>query len=652
MTDILENLTEPQREAVTHMDGPMLVLAGAGSGKTRVVTRRIAYLISKGVWPEQILAMTFTNKAAREMQERVEALTGSQARWVGTFHSTCARFLRRDVERLQDGRTGNYSIFDAGDQQSLVKLCLRELDVSDKEMTPQRVANYISRQKTAMIPPDVALTHAASYQTQTSARAYGLYELRLRELNAVDFDDLLLLTVRILEDNPELQDIYRSRFRYLLIDEYQDTNRIQYRLMQLLTGPAKNVHVTGDPDQSIYSWRGACYRNIMDFTVDFPTARVIRLEQNYRSTQPILDAANMLIRNNQDRFEKELFTDRTAGPPVRVVAVPGDREEAAWVAERIVQLTLEGYALSDMAVFYRTNAQSRPFEEALLRATIPYQVVGGLRFFDRLEVKDVLAHLHIMANPRDALALQRVVGCRSTGVGSKSLQTVLDRSTALGIPPVSLLCDPDFPRLYGARCSAKLIDFSAWCRRLVDIPLTPVGDCVEAAVHSSGLIEHFEDRRDKDPLVEDRIENIESLVNRAYQFGEDHPNASLHDFLADVALVSDVDYHDGSANAVSLMTLHSSKGLEFPIVFIVGVEEKLLPHANSMDDPEAVEEERRLLYVGITRGKDEVSLLHAQQRFAWGATHECQSSRFLRELPGDGLDYVDLAYSRSNRFAW
>ncbi len=643
MDNILDDLTGAQQEAVTHMDGPMLVVAGAGSGKTRVVTRRIAYLISKGVWPDQILAMTFTNKAANEMKERVEALTGDRPRWVGTFHSACARLLRRDIVRLEDGRDSNYTIFDAGDQQTIVKLCMKELRIEDSELTPAAVSTAISRWKCGLKTPEDALQDAHSVLATFSARTFDLYERRLRELNGVDFDDLLLLTVRLLERCPEIRDIYHSRFRYLLIDEYQDTNRIQYRLMKLLAGPARNVHVTGDPDQSIYSWRGANYRNIMEFTKDYPQARVVRLEQNYRSTQPILDLANALIRHNFDRIEKDLFSEQTGGALPRVVSVYSDRDEAAWVAERVMMLQLEGYHRQDMAVFYRTNGQSRPFEDLFIRASIPYQVVGNVRFYERMEIKDILAHLRLLVNPRDAVSLERVAGCRPTGVGAKTLAALLARSGEVGEAPFRMLSDADFEHRYPGRKSKKLLAFAEWCRELSRISQSPVGECVHQVVLHSTLVDHFEARKDKDPLAEDRLGNLEALVDRAFEFENDRPGTTLGDFLQDVALISDVDTHESGAEAVSLMTLHSAKGLEFPVVFIVGLEEQLLPHANCRDDLDAVDEERRLFYVGITRGKEEVAILHASRRYVWGEIQYRQPSRFLKELPRTGIETLKLA---------
>ena len=643
MTDLLSDLTGPQREAVTHLDGPMLVVAGAGSGKTRVVTRRIAYLVSKGVWPSQILAMTFTNKAAREMRERVESLVGEAPTWVGTFHSTCARLLRRDLEKLGDGRTGQFTIYDSDDQRSVVKLCLREMGLDSKEFSPSSFQSEISRAKCAMLTPaDVGDGSDRAFLPEV----FAAYEDRLRSLNAVDFDDLLLLTVRLLEARPDLRDVYHSRFRYLLVDEYQDTNRTQYELIRLFCGPARNVHVTGDPDQSIYSWRGADYRNIMDFTTDYPEAKVVRLEQNYRSTQSILEVANTVIRCNTRRIEKELFTDNELGASVKVIELADERDEARLVVGRVTELRLDGEQLRDMAVFYRTNAQSRAFEEELLRAGIPYQILGGLRFYERKEVKDVIAHLQLLVNPRDAVSLQRVVEARPTGVGGKTLSRITAAAEIRRQPVLHFLQTHDFAEQLGGKVSAKVREFGLWCQQLGEIEQAPVGACVRAVIDHSGLVEFYQEKGDTDPRAENRLENLNALIEQATVYDDDHPDATLAQFLEEVALVADVDNHDPEAEALTLMTLHSSKGLEFPYVFIVGLEEGYLPHTNCCDDPDQVEEERRLFYVGLTRARKEAILSLVQRRYMWGQTDYRIPSRFLDELPAENVERARFAAQR------
>ena len=475
---------------------------------------------------------------------------------------------------------------------------------------------------------------------------YARYEEKMRALNALDFDDLLLLMVRLLEENPALRETYHARFRYLLVDEYQDTNRLQYLLMKRLTGPDRNVHATGDPDQSIYSWRGAEYRNILDFTEDYPDAKVVRLEQNYRSTRPILNAANELIRFNQRRIEKDLFTEKDHGSPVKVVRVSGERDEARWVVGRIEQLRLDGVNLRDMAIFYRTNAQSRAFEDVLLDVGIPYQIVGGTRFYERKEIKDILAHLQVLINPRDVVALTRVANCRPTGVGPKALAGLLRQCAEENIGIMDLLCDPDFPACYRGRSTRKLAAFGAWCRKLREIPRESMGDCIFAVIQHSGLRDFYEERVGQDVRAEDRLENLNALVDRGYEYEQARADVSIGSFLEEVTLISDIDSFDGERECLSLMTLHASKGLEFDHVFIGGVEEGYIPHQNSSEDAEAVEEERRLLYVGITRAKEEVCLLHAETRYTWNNATMRLPSRFLDELPRDEVEYI----TRSRRW--
>ncbi len=637
----MTGLTPEQCEAVTHKDGPMLVVAGAGSGKTRVVTRRIAWLIENGVAPQQILAMTFTNKAAGEMKERVEALVGQAPRWVGTFHSLCARFLRFDIEALQDGRNGNFTIFDTADQQGVIKDLLKNYTVDDKRFKPRSVASEISRAKCDMITAENY--GDGSWYAEVIQRVYAGYEARLRAMNGLDFDDLLLLTARLLQSVPEIKEQYRRRFRYLLIDEYQDTNKVQYRLMKSLCNELENVHVTGDPDQSIYSWRGADYSNIMDFQKDFPEARIVRLERNYRSTAKILSAANQLIQYNTDRIEKNLYTEENVGEPVAIVALDSDRDEANWVAEQAARLKSEGNSFARMAIFYRTNAQSRMFEEAFMSAGMPYQLVGGVRFYERKEIKDFLAHIKLLVNPRDDIALRRVLAARPVGVGPKTLEQLQTQALALGMSPFELLSRPNFSEIYAGRTTAKLRDFSYWCRRLQGVAHTPVGEAVRELLRVSGLIEHISVATDKDPAWEERLENLEAFVGRAAEFEAEHPESTLAEFLEDVALVADVDNYDPQADSITLMTLHSAKGLEFPVVFLAGLENGLLPHSNSQDSTANEEEERRLFYVGITRAEQKLFITHASKRLIWGKLEYSRPSPFLGELPTEDMQLLDLA---------
>ncbi len=657
---LLDDLTPAQRLAVTHVNGPMLVVAGAGSGKTRVVTRRVAHLIRLGVRPWRILALTFTNKAAREMRERVEKLVGEAPAWMGTFHSVCARILRNDINILNDGRDNRFSILDQGDQESLVKQALKRLGYDDKSNRPSAVLASISRAKSDFIlPGDYGI---GSWRDEIVRQAYAEYEKALRDLNSLDFDDLLVLAARLLAASPETLAKYRGRFPYLLVDEYQDTNRAQYRLLRALAGDKANLHATGDPDQSIYSWRGADYRNIMDFQSDFPGARLVRLEENYRSGKFILDAANHLIRHNPHRIAKDLFTGRPGGEKVAVARLQSDRMEAQWVAERLAELRAKGGRLGEMAIFYRTNAQSRPLEESLMRSGIPYQLVGGVRFYERREIKDLLAHLKVRINPRDLASLRRVVACRP-GIGEKTLERIVQAADHAGQPVFAFLSGPDFP---GAlKPGGKLADFGRWCAGLAGIDVSRADVAVKQILERSGLVEAAIASADKDELADDRVENLHSLAARAGDFvrmrlentpapdaeaGEEEIRSAsaidLAAFLEDVALVADVDGWASDSDRATLMTLHSAKGLEFDDVFVTGLEEGILPHRNSSTD-QAVEEERRLFYVGITRAKRRAWITHAASRATYGNVDFSHPSRFLDELPDEAVERIDHGDSLS-----
>ncbi len=671
MSDLLADLTPAQKEAVTHRDGPMLVVAGAGSGKTRVVTRRIAWLVAQGTPPWRILALTFTNKAAREMRERVEALVGEAPRWMGTFHSICARLLRADIGLLKDGRTGSFTILDQGDQEGLVKQAMKALDIDPKAFKPSSLLASVSKAKGDFIPP--AEYGEITPRDRAVREVYALYEQALRQNNALDFDDLLILGAKLLRESPEALMKYRARFPYLLVDEYQDTNRAQYSLLKALAGPRANIHATGDPDQSIYSWRGADYRNIMDFQNDFPGAKIVRLEENYRSTQPILDAANHLIRHNENRIAKDLFTNRQGGEKLSVVRLQSDRMEASWIADRLAELREKGHALREMAVFYRTNAQSRPLEEALLARALPYQLIGGVRFYERREIKDLLAHLKLRVNPSDGVSLRRLVGLRP-GVGEKSLEKVAEAAEANSMAAFAFLAHPNFPELY--RANRKMLDLAAFCARLAEVDATRADVAVREILALSGLVESAIAAADKDELSEDRIDNLHAMTARAAEFvasrlaaGADSPAGAedaadpdadaeevraasaidLAAFLEDVALVADIDSYEGAGDKVTLMTLHSAKGLEFDNVFVTGLEEGLLPHRNSRDDA-AVEEERRLFYVGITRAKKRAWITHATTRFIHGSADFAKPSRFLAELPPASVAEEDYGDSLSTAF--
>ncbi|MDR0362597.1 MAG: UvrD-helicase domain-containing protein [Planctomycetota bacterium] len=659
---LLDDLTPAQREAVTHATGPMLVVAGAGSGKTRVVTRRIARLVSEGVNPWRILALTFPNKAAREMRSRVEDLAGEAPAWMGTFHAVCARMLRFDIGALGEGRDNRFSILDQGDQESLVKTALKRLGVLDKSYRPSSVLSAISRAKSDFIPPEAFPID--SWRDEMIKEAYGEYEKALRDTNSLDFDDLLIIAVRLLQESPETLAKYQRRFPFILVDEYQDTNRAQYLLLKLLAGERRNLHATGDPDQSIYSWRGADYQNIMAFQIDFPGAKLVRLEQNYRSTKTILAAANALIRHNRDRIDKDLFTDNQEGAKVTAAALQSDAMEAAWIAEQMLILKRDGGRYGDMAVFYRTNAQSRQIEEAFMRSGIPYQLVGGVRFYERREIKDFLAHLKIVENPRDLTSLRRIVSCRPTGVGEKTLARIALAAGERDVAPFAFLASDEFEKEF--KPNRKTLEFARWARRLAAVDRSRADEAVRNALAVSGLVEQTLAMGDRDEHADDRIDNLDSLVARAREFvqfrtengagtgpageageAETEENAApaaidLAAFLEDVALVADVDNWDAQSDRATLMTLHSAKGLEFPDVFVAGLEEGLLPHKNAQSDA-AVEEERRLFYVGLTRARRRAWISRAELRFSYGSSDFSAPSRFLQELPEEAVEEGDFA---------
>lgn len=635
MSDLLDGLNPSQREAVSHIDGPMLVVAGAGSGKTRVVTRRIAYMISHGVPDYHILALTFTNKAAGEMVERVSQMTGQCRALVSTFHSACARFLRFDVERFRCGRTRDFSIYDSDDQTALFKQCLNETNLDDKRWTPRACLSDISRYKSDMQTPDDAEASAQGFRQQKLVELYRLYEEKLRASNAFDFDDLLWYVQRMLSATPDLLEEYQRRYRYILVDEYQDTNRIQYALLKLLAGNNRNIMATGDPDQSIYSWRGADYRNIMDFKTDFPGAKIVALEQNYRCTKTVCEVANALIAHNENRIEKRLLTDNPDGEPVTLVTASDDRMEAAFIANEVQTLLRDGAKSGDISIFYRVNAHSRMLEEVFMRENLPYTIVGGIRFYDRKEVRDLLGYLKVINNPRDGIAFRRMINTPPRGVGDKTLDAIDQQAIAQGLGLFEFFIMPDFLDRFEGRATAKLKAAHIMCRELGTLPRSPVRAIMEQVLKSSGLKEHY---RATDPAKGDeRAENIESLINRAAEFDELHPDRDLAAFLEEIALVADVDGWDDSQDRVSMMTVHAAKGLEFPYVFVAGLEDGLLPHQNSKKDGDydaaALEEERRLFYVAITRTKKRLYLTNAMQRFQWGSVTTFPPSPFLDELP-------------------
>jgi len=638
----LHGLNPQQRTAVEAGDGPALILAGPGSGKTRVLTHRVAYLIeARGVDPRHILAVTFTNKAAREMKDRLDRLLGPNRTaelTLGTFHANCARFLRRDAPHL--GISRDFVIYDADDQEALVKRALKELNVDDKQHKPSSVLNAISAAKSELIPPEAYV--ARTYWHEAVGRVYRRYQDLLRANNALDFDDLLMAVVQLFDANPVVLGYYQNRFRYILVDEFQDTNTAQYTLLRQMAGRSRNLFVVGDEDQSIYMFRGADFRNVQRFQQDYPDAHVILLEQNYRSTQTILDAARGLIRRNRQRTDKRLYTERSGGAPLSIYEAYNEDDEALYVVNTIEDLIRSRqYKAADFAVFYRTNAQSRPLEEAFIRAGVPYRLVGGTRFYARREIKDVLAYLHLVHNPHDAVSLARIVNVPSRGIGAKTLAALDEAARGSGKSPYALIAElkagrgsPALVSSLTGKARQALVDFATMLERWAAKTdrYGSVADLLDAVVKDSGYRAYVDDGSEEG---RERWDNVRELRKVASDYTHAVGGDPLAEFLEDVALVSDVDSLDDTqrVDAPTLMTLHSAKGLEFPVVFITGVEEGVLPHARSLENPAEMEEERRLAYVGITRAKDRVYLSYAFRRTAYGSSEVSAPSRFLSDIP-------------------
>jgi ATP-dependent DNA helicase UvrD/PcrA len=646
---ILEGLNPEQRAAVETTEGPLLVLAGAGSGKTRVLVHRIAYLIGAcGIPPDNILAVTFTNKAAGEMRERVEKLLGPEAEglWISTFHSACVRILRRDAGHL--GLSRGFVIYDEDDALSLVKESLRRQGLDPKLHDPRRLRWRIDQWKNAGTLPAAAAADAADVEAEQSAEIYTTYQRLLREANALDFGDLILQTTELFDRFPEVLAHYRRRWGYVLVDEYQDTNRVQYRLVNQLAGEHENLCVVGDPDQSIYAWRGANIRNILDFERDFPQARVVKLERNYRSARPILEGASAVVAHNTARKGKRMLSERGEGEPIRFREADDERDEAQGIVREILgAVRSEGRPFRDFAVFYRTNAQSRPFEEELLKYDVPYAVIGGVRFYERAEVKDALAYLRLLANPADATALRRVVNSPPRGIGRTTVERAGVLAEREGVPLLEGL-----QRLEAAggagRAAPRIREFLTLVAQLGQERETRgLAQLLAHVLQRTGYVRHLE--REGTPEAEARLENLRELVAAAEDFAAanagiaDAERSSLELFLDQVALVSDVDGWDARADRVSLMTAHSAKGLEFPVVFLVGLEEGIFPHAASSRDAAGIEEERRLFYVGMTRAMERLWLTCARQRRRFGARTFGVPSRFLREIPESVLEGAPIA---------
>ncbi len=627
----LADLNPAQREAVLTTEGPLLVIAGAGSGKTRVLTYRVAHLINAiGAKPNEILAITFTNKAAGEMRERLQRLLGrsGQGLWILTFHAACGRILRREAQRL--GYRSNFTIYDQADQIRLVKQCLEELERDPKRFTPRGIHNQISQAKNRLISPDEYANQVQSFYDQTVADVYQLYQRRLFASNAVDFDDLLMLTVDVLERFPDVREKWQQAFRYILVDEYQDTNHAQYRLLQLLAEKHQNLMAVGDPDQSIYSFRSADINNILHFERDFPGTRTVALEQNYRSTNLILEAANAVITNNRERKPKELWSELGDGEPVRVLEVEDEHAEARFVAAGIAGLVEQGLSGDEVAIFYRTNAQSRVLEDVLVRQGVAYQVIGGPRFYERAEIKDAIAYLQAIDNPYDAVSLQRVANRPRRGIGDSSLARLQSWADAQGR---SLWEAMEFAEEAGVGAAPlkSVQAFRTMMQSLQSGALEfPVSELLERTLERSGYLEALEAERTIEALG--RLENLQELVGVAREYQETAEEPSLSHFLQEISLFSDQDSIRGEESLVTLMTLHNAKGLEFRAVYLIGMEEGIFPHSRSIEE-QGIEEERRLAYVGMTRAREQLTLTHASSRSLWGSRGYNLPSRFLDELP-------------------
>lgn len=648
---LLSGLNPQQQKAVKATDGPLLIMAGAGSGKTRVLTHRIAYLmVEKGVNPYNILAITFTNKAAREMKERIQNLIGGAGEeiWISTFHSMCVRILRRDIDRI--GFNRNFTILDATDQQSVIKGILKDKNIDPKKFDPRAILGSISSAKNELIDPEEFSKTAGGYYEQVVSDIYTEYQKRLRKNQALDFDDLIMTTIQLFKRVPEVLEYYQRKFQYIHVDEYQDTNKAQYMLVKMLAARFKNLCVVGDSDQSIYRWRGADIANILSFEKDYPNAQVILLEQNYRSTKRILLAANEVIANNVNRKPKNLWTENAEGNKIVYYRAVSEQAEAQFVAGKIKEMVESGKRrLSDIAILYRTNAQSRVMEEVLLKSNIEYSIVGGIKFYDRKEIKDILSYLRLIANPDDDISLQRVINVPKRGIGSSSIDKIANFALSHDMSMYQALEAIDMiglsPKI--AKAAAEFRDFIQNYSRMQEY--LSVTELVDEVLDKSGYREMLKAERSLE--AQSRLENLEEFLSVTKNFEETSEDKSLIAFLTDLALVADIDSLDEDGqktDAVVLMTLHSAKGLEFPVVFLIGMEEGVFPHSRSLMEEAEMEEERRLAYVGITRAEEELYITNAQMRTLFGQTKMNPESRFIKEIPEDVLEVIHKVQSQAS----
>lgn len=656
--DIFSGLNPAQQEAVACLEGPLLIMAGAGSGKTRVLTHRIANLLEHGAAPYSILAITFTNKAAAEMRERVENMIGPMAKdiWLSTFHSFCARFLRREIESTGMYKS-NFVIYDSGDSQTVVKKVIRELNLDEKQYNPGGIRNAISNAKNQMLGPMAFEAQASDFYQKKVAEVYKGYQKLLRENNALDFDDLLLVTVSLLSENEEIRSRYQRRFRYILVDEYQDTNGAQYQLTTLLAGGYRNLCVVGDADQSIYGWRGADISNIMNFEQDYPDAKTIMLEQNYRSTKNILAAANAVIENNSHRKKKNLWTDNVQGDKITTYMASDERDEARFITESISkQHDIYKTSYGDIAILYRTNAQSRVLEDAFMRVGLPYTMVGGLKFYDRLEIKDITAYLRVLYNPMDSVSLMRIINVPKRGLGQSTIEKLMVYGVENNLSLFEVIANEELleqvPGLT-ARSKNPLKKFAELLFTLMErMDKLAVSDLIQEVMDATGYLEALKnDKAEKKLENESRIENLQEFVGVAKDFEkEEEEEPNLENFLSKMALLSDIDNSDLEEERVTLMTLHSAKGLEFPVVFMTGMEEGMFPHSRTLMEPEELEEERRTCYVGITRAQRKLYMTYASIRTIFGRTEAHEPSRFLYEFPEELKEELAFRRRREDSF--
>ena len=645
--ELINGLNDKQKEAVLATDGPCLVIAGAGSGKTKVLTHKIAYDIESGIKPWNILAITFTNKAANEMKERIEKLIGDAAKdlWMGTFHSICVRILRRYIDRI--GYKTDFVIFDTSDQKTLIKECLKTLKVDDKIFTDRGVLSEISNGKNEMLEPKAyGVKYAGDFRKKTIAEIYELYQRRLRENNAIDFDDIINFTIKILSENPDVLDYYTEKFKYILVDEYQDTNKAQFTLVSLLASKYGNVTAVGDNDQGIYSFRGADISNILNFERDFPGTRIIKLEQNYRCTGNILKAANAVIKHNENKYDKKLWTENEEGHLPCIYCGEDEYDEGRYIVEQINHLkTEEYYKNSDFTILYRMNAQSRAIEDILRREGIPYKVIGGLKFYERKEIKDIIAYLRLIHNSADNLSLKRIINEPKRGIGKTSIEQIQEISDKTGNSMYEIIRNA---QEYGlTRVFSNSRDFIEQIEYLKSKKdELKISDLIKETLNKTGYTKALENENSVE--AETRIENLEEFLTVAIEFEEESADNTLAEFLENITLSSDIDGMEDQDNSITLMTLHSAKGLEFPVVFLVGMEEGIFPGYKTIGEPQALEEERRLFYVGITRAKQYLYLTCAKHRTIFGSTSYNQVSRFVKEIPEELLEgYAEVVERKS-----